>query len=96
MILSKIGTANTRACLFIYQKEQFVWRAKRALHVYGIEWDESGTNYDVDGKFFTVPINIGLDNEIFPGHRIPKSKEDLEWNRPEGEKDDGIVDFTID
>ena len=88
MILSKIGTANTRACLFIYQKEQFVWRAKRALHVYGIEWDESGTKYDVVGKFFTVLINIW--------HGIPKSKEDLEWNRPEGEKDDGIVDFTID
>ena len=48
----------------------------------------SWTKCDVVGKFFTVLINIW--------HGIPKSKEDLEWNRPEGEKDDGIVDFTID
>lgn len=51
-------------------------------------------NYN--GYVATVPINIWLDNEIFPWHGIPQSKEDLELNSPDGEKDDGIVDFQID
>lgn len=42
------------------------------------------------------PISIWLDQETFPWHGIPDSKEDLELNSPPGKKDDGVVDFEID
>ena len=48
------------------------------------------------GYVITKPIAIWLDQETFPWHGIPDSKEDLELNSPEGEKDDGVVDFEID
>ena len=93
------------------------------FHVYGVEWDESGVKYYVDGELFsrvtvaevrawarenreveedydgwvaTVPIYLWLDMETFPWHGIPDSKEDLEFNSPESEKHDGVVDFEID
>ena len=49
-----------------------------------------------EGYVVTKPIAIWLDQETFPWHGVPDSKEDLERNSPEGEKDDGIVDFEID
>ncbi len=105
------------------ERKDLGFRGAADFHVYGIEWDESGIQYYVDGKLFssvtaeeatawarenrevdenyngyvaTVPINIWLDNEIFPWHGIPKSKADLELNSPEGEKEDGVVDFEIE
>ncbi|MEP4079545.1 family 16 glycosylhydrolase [Haloferula sp.] len=105
------------------ERKDIGFRFADDFHVYGIEWDEDGIDYFVDGKRFTgvtaekatawargnrdvpddydgyvatVPINLWLDNEIFPWHGIPKSKEDLELNSPEGEKGDGVVDFEID
>lgn len=42
------------------------------------------------------PISLWLDQETFPWHGIPDSKEDLEANSPEGEKEDGVVDFEIE
>lgn len=54
------------------------------------------TNPGYDGWVATKPISLWLDQETFPWHGIPDSKEDLELNSPEGEKDDGIVDFEIE
>jgi hypothetical protein len=51
---------------------------------------------DYDGWIANRPISLWLDQETFPWHGIPDSKEDLELNSPEGEKDDGIVDFEIE
>ncbi len=48
------------------------------------------------GYVVTHPIHIWLDQETFPWHGVPDSKEDLELNSPEGKKDDGIVDFEIE
>ncbi|QVY65600.1 family 16 glycosylhydrolase [Polaribacter sp. Q13] len=41
-------------------------------------------------------ISIWLDQETFPWHGVPDSKEDLELNSPEGEKEDGVVDYEIE
>ena len=49
-----------------------------------------------NGWVLTGPISIWLDQETFPWHGVPDSKEDLELNSPEGKKDDGIVDFEIE
>ncbi|MBU2881010.1 family 16 glycosylhydrolase [Psychrosphaera sp. B3R10] len=54
------------------------------------------TNPGYDGWVATKPISLWLDQETFPWHGIPDSKEDLELNSPEGKKDDGIVDFEIE
>lgn len=51
---------------------------------------------DYDGYVATKPISLWLDQEVFPWVGIPKSKADLEKNSPEGEKDDGVVDFEIE
>lgn len=42
------------------------------------------------------PIALWLDQETFPWHDIPSSKEDLEKYSPKGKKEDGIVDFEIE
>ncbi|MDO7173105.1 family 16 glycosylhydrolase [Mariniflexile sp. AS56] len=49
-----------------------------------------------NGWVMKGPIHIWLDQETFPWHGVPDSKEDLELNSPEGKKDDGIVDFEIE
>jgi len=49
-----------------------------------------------DGWVMTGPIHLWLDQETFPWHGIPDSLEDLELNSPEGEKEDGVVDFEIE
>ena len=95
------------------------FRVADDFHTYGIEWDESGITYYVDGKLLThasaqkidqyakargykkgyvatVPISIWLDQETFPWHGVPESKEDLELNSPDEKKGDGVVDFEID
>ncbi|MDV7186450.1 family 16 glycosylhydrolase [Lutibacter sp. TH_r2] len=51
---------------------------------------------DYNGYVITSPINIWLDNEIFPWHDIPKSKEELEYHSSEENKKDGVVDFEIE
>lgn len=105
------------------ERKDLGFRVADAFHVYGIEWDETGIQYYVDGQLFssvnaeeatawaqenrdvdedyngyvaTVPINLWLDMEIFHWHGIPRSKADLELNSPEGEIEDGIVEFEID
>ncbi len=105
------------------QHKDLGFRVADDFHVYGIEWNESGVKYYVDGKLLSVvtaddvrawalenrktsanydgwvatkPIKLWLDQETFPWHGVPDSKEDLELNSPEGEKDDGIVDFEIE
>lgn len=62
------------------------------------EWAQKNREVDerYNGYVATVPINLWLDQEIFPWSGIPKSKEDLERNSPEGKKEDGVVDFEID
>lgn len=40
-------------------------------------------------------MHLWLDSESFPWRGYPDSKEDLERNSPEGEKEDGIVDFEV-
>ncbi|CAH8284187.1 glycosyl hydrolase family 16 [Mariniflexile fucanivorans] len=49
-----------------------------------------------NGWVMTGPIHLWLDQETFPWHGVPDSKEDLELNSPEGKKDDGVVDFEIE
>ncbi|WP_198931797.1 family 16 glycosylhydrolase [Labilibacter marinus] len=51
-------------------------------------------NYN--GYVATKPINIWLDNEVFPWHGIPKSKEDLTLNGTPEQKKGGYMDFEID
>lgn len=105
------------------ERKDLGFRVADDFHVYGIDWNENGIDYYIDGKLFTsvtaeeatawakanreveddyngyvatVPINLWLDMEIFPWHGIPQSKEDFEKNSPEGEKEDGVVDFQIE
>ncbi|WP_235817841.1 family 16 glycosylhydrolase [Formosa haliotis] len=105
------------------EKKDLGFRVADDFHVYGVEWDENGMKYFVDGKLFsevtadqvttwakenrdvpdqyngyvaTKPISLWLDQETFPWHGYPKSKSDLERNSPEGDKDDGVVDFEIE
>ncbi len=102
------------------------FRVADDFHIWGIEWDETGVKYYIDGKLFssvtadevtkwvkenrkelnlpddyngyvaTKPISLWLDQEVFPWHDIPKSKEDLEAKSPEDKKEDGVVDFEIE
>jgi len=105
------------------EKKDVGFRVADDFHVWGIEWNETGVKYYIDGKLFsnvtiddatafakehrkvgddyngyvaTVPISLWLDQEVFPWHDIPKSKEELETYSPEGEKNDGVVDFEIE
>lgn len=105
------------------ERKDLGFRVADDFHVYGIEWDETGIKYYVDGVLFSEmtatdanayareqfdleddydayiakkPIFLWLDQETFPWRGIPDSKEDLELNSPEGEKDDGVVDFGIE
>lgn len=99
------------------------FRVADDFHIYGVEWDENGVKYYVDGKLLSTvtssqvtkwarenrqvpadyqgyvankPLNLWLDQETFPWHGIPDSKEDLELNSPAGENEDGVVDFAIE
>ncbi|MGJ8743992.1 family 16 glycosylhydrolase [Polaribacter sp.] len=49
-----------------------------------------------NGWVMDVAISIWLDQETFPWHGVPDSKEDLELNSPEGKKEDGVVDYEIE
>jgi hypothetical protein len=49
-----------------------------------------------NGWVLDGPISIWLDQETFPWHGVPDSKEDLELNSSEGKKEDGVVDFEIE
>ncbi len=49
-----------------------------------------------NGWVMKGPIHLWLDQETFPWHGVPDSKEDLELNSPAGKKDDGVVDFEIE
>ena len=48
------------------------------------------------GYVIDKAMHLWLDSESFPWRGYPDSKEDLEANSPEGEKDDGIVDFEVE
>lgn len=105
------------------EKKDVGFRVADDFHVWGIEWDETGVKYYIDGKLFshvtaedtsefarknrkvdenyngyvaTKPISLWLDQETFPWHDIPKSKEELEAKSADGEKKDGVVDFEIE
>lgn len=108
------------------ERKDLGFRVAEDFHVYGIEWNENGMKYFVDGKLFsevtaeqvtewakknrkkitlpedyngyvaTVPISLWLDQEVFPWHDIPKSKEELEAKSAEGEKEDGVLDYEIE
>ncbi len=105
------------------ERRDLGFRVADDFHVYGVEWDEKGIKYFVDGKLFskvtakeatewarknrkvdedydgyvaTKPIHLWLDMETFHWNGLPDSKEDLELNSPENEKDDGIVGFEIE
>lgn len=108
------------------EKKDVGFRIADDWHIWGVEWDEKGVKYFIDGKLFsqvtaeevtawakenrkkanlpddyngyvaTRPIHIWLDMEIFPWHDIPKSKAELEAHSPEGEKEDGVVDFEVE
>lgn len=62
------------------------------------EWARKNrkTEAGYDGWVANKPISLWLDMEIFPWHGMPDSKEDLELNSPEGEKDDGKVGYEIE
>lgn len=62
------------------------------------EWAKANREIDenYNGYVANVPIHLWLDLETFPWHGYPKSKEELEANSPDGQKDDGVVDFKID
>ncbi|GAA4235329.1 hypothetical protein GCM10022291_16900 [Postechiella marina] len=49
-----------------------------------------------NGWVMTGPIHLWLDQETFPWHGVPDSKEDLELNSPENKKGDGVVDYEIE
>lgn len=51
-------------------------------------------NYN--GYVATKPLNLWIDQETFPWHDIPKTKEELEAHSPEDKKQDGVVDFEIE
>ena len=108
------------------ERKDVGFRVADDFHVWGIEWNEKGMKYYIDGKLFseitaeqvtawakenrkkidlpddyngyvaTVPISLWIDQEAFPWHDTPKSKEELEAKSPEGKKDDGVVDFEIE
>ena len=105
------------------EKKDLGFRVADDFHVYGIEWNEKGVKYYIDGQLLsqvtaeqvndwarknrevsddyngyvaTTPINLWLDQEVFPWVGYPKSKAELEVNSPEGKKDDGVVDFEIE
>jgi hypothetical protein len=44
----------------------------------------------------TKPVKLWIDQETFPWHGVPDSKEDLELNSPTAKKSDGIVDFEVE
>lgn len=106
------------------ERKNLGFRVADDFHIYGIEWDETGVKYFVDGKLFssvtaeqvtawakenrenldenyngyvaTKPISLWLDQETFPWHDIPKTKEELEAHSPEDKKQDGVVDFEVE
>ncbi|WP_139957391.1 family 16 glycosylhydrolase [Flavicella sediminum] len=55
-----------------------------------------GGNGDFENYVVTKAIKIWLDQETFPWHGVPDSKDDLEFNSPENEKEDGIIDFEVE
>jgi len=108
------------------ERKDVGFRVADDFHIWGIEWNENGVKYYIDGKLFsqvsaeevttwakenlekielpedyngyvaTKPISLWLDQETFPWHDVPNSKEELEAKSPEGKKDDGVVDFEIE
>ncbi|GIZ08880.1 hypothetical protein FUMI01_16070 [Flavobacterium sp. UMI-01] len=108
------------------EKKDVGFRVADDFHIWGVEWDEKGVKYYIDGKLFssvtaeeatkwvkenqkevklpedyngyvaTKPISLWLDQEIFPWHDIPKTKEELEHHSPKEKQQDGVVDFEIE
>ncbi|TGV01884.1 family 16 glycosylhydrolase [Flavivirga rizhaonensis] len=108
------------------EKKDLGFRVADDFHIYGIEWNENGMKYYVDGKLFSEvtaeevtawakknrtkitlpenyngyvadrPISLWLDQEAFPWHDVPKSKEELEAKSPEHLKNDGVLDYEIE
>lgn len=108
------------------ERKQVGFNVADDFHVWGIEWNENGMKYYINGKLFSTvtaeqvtewakknrtkitlpedyngyvanrPIALWLDQECFPWHDIPSSKEELERFSKESEKEDGVVDFEIE
>lgn len=66
------------------------------INAYNDVKKNKGGNGAKENYVITKPIRLWIDQETFPWHGIPDSKEDLELNSPENKKNDGVVDFEID
>lgn len=62
------------------------------------QWARGNRDVPADCEDYVAdkPLILWLDQETFPWHDIPDSKEYLVLNSLEGEKDDGVVDFEIE
>jgi hypothetical protein len=69
---------------------------KATINAYDDVTNENGGNGANANYVVTKPIKLWFDQETFPWHGVPDSKEDLEFNSPAGKKDDGIVDYEIE
>lgn len=70
--------------------------SKETINAYDDVTNNDGGNGTNDNFVVTKPLVLWFDQETFPWHGVPDSKEDLELNSPEGMKDDGVVDFEIE
>ncbi|MGB5420053.1 family 16 glycosylhydrolase [Algibacter sp.] len=69
---------------------------KATINAYDDVAKENGGNGANENYVVTKPIKLWFDQETFPWHGVPDSKEDLEFNSPASKKSDGIVDFEIE
>lgn len=69
---------------------------KATINAYNDVVNENGGNGANENYVVTKPIKLWFDQETFPWHGVPNSKEDLELNSPDSKKSDGIVDFEIE
>jgi len=74
----------------------FTEASRKKINEYDDVKKNKGGNGAKENYVITKPIRIWLDQETFPWHGVPDSKEDLELNSPEDKKNDGVVDFEID
>lgn len=74
----------------------FTEASKEKINAYDDVKKNKGGNGKKENYVITQPIRLWLDQETFPWHGVPDSKEDLELNSPKDKKNDGVVDFEID
>jgi len=69
---------------------------RSVINAYDDVSNNGGGNGSNENYVITHPIKLWIDQETFPWHGVPDSKEDLELNSPEEKKDDGVVDFEVE